>query len=99
MKVRDVLKLLEKDGWILKSTVYREASRIEKMSQYAVIFEKSSNGWGAYVPDLPGCVALAFTLEETKSLIREALKQHLAAMRPDGDPIPEPSQVELVEVA
>jgi predicted RNase H-like HicB family nuclease len=69
------------------------------MKRYAVIFEKSANGWGAYVPDLPGCVALGFTLEETKSLIREALEQHLAAMKADGDPIPEPSHVELMEVA
>jgi predicted RNase H-like HicB family nuclease len=69
------------------------------MKKYAVIFEKSSNGWGAFVPDLPGCVALGFTLEETKTLIREALEQHLAAMRADGDEIPEPSHVELVEVA
>jgi predicted RNase H-like HicB family nuclease len=68
------------------------------MTKYAVIFEKSSNGWGAYVPDLPGCVALGFTLEETKKLIREALEQHLAAMRADGDEIPEPSHVEVVEV-
>ncbi len=58
------------------------------MKKYAVIFEKSSNGWGAFVPDLPGCVALGFTLE-----------QHLAAMKADGNEIPEPSHVELVEVA
>lgn len=69
------------------------------MTQYAVVFEKSGNGWGAYVPDLPGCVALGFTLEETKHLIREALAQHLASMRADGDLIPEPSHMELVEVA
>jgi predicted RNase H-like HicB family nuclease len=69
------------------------------MNKYAVIFEKSSNGWGAFVPDLPGCVALGFTLDETTTLIREALGQHLAAMRADGDEIPEPSYVEMVEVA
>jgi predicted RNase H-like HicB family nuclease len=69
------------------------------MKKYAVIFEKSNNGWGAFVPDLPGCVALGFTLEETKKLIREALEQHLAAMRADGEMIPEPSYVEMVEVA
>jgi len=69
------------------------------MKKYAVIFEKSSDGWGAFVPDLPGCVALGFTLEETKSLIREALEQHLAAMRESGEEIPQPSHVELVEVA
>jgi predicted RNase H-like HicB family nuclease len=69
------------------------------MKRYAVMFEKSSNGWGAYVPDLPGCVALGFTMDETKRLIQEAVQQHLAAMRADGDEIPEPSHVEIVEVA
>jgi predicted RNase H-like HicB family nuclease len=69
------------------------------MKKYAVIFESSSNGWGAYVPDLPGCVALGFTMDETKLLIKEALERHLAAIRADGDPVPEPSEVELVEVA
>ena len=68
--------------------------------KYAVIYEKSSNGWGASIPDLPGCVALGFTLEETGELIREALQQHVRAMREDGDPIPEPSHiVEVLEVA
>ncbi len=68
--------------------------------KYAVIYEKSSNAWGASIPDLPGCVALGFTLEETEELIREALQQHVRAMREDGNPIPEPSHVvEVLEVA
>ena len=68
--------------------------------KYAVIYERSSNGWGASIPDLPGCVALGFTLEETEELIRGAVVQHLRAMREDGDPIPEPSRVvDTLEVA
>jgi predicted RNase H-like HicB family nuclease len=68
--------------------------------KYAVIYERSSNGWGASIPDLPGCVALGFTLEETEDLIRGAVEQHLRAMREDGDPIPEPSHVvDTLEVA
>ncbi len=38
---------------------------------YPVIYERSANGWWAYLPDLPGCVALGFTLDETKQLIQE----------------------------
>ena len=49
-------------------------------------------------PIYRGVFALGFTLDDTKRLIREALEQHLAAMRADGDEIPEPSYVELVEV-
>ncbi len=68
--------------------------------KYAVIYEKSSNGWGAFVPDLPGCVALGFTLKETEDLIRESIEQHIRAMREDGDTIPEPSHVaNMLEVA
>ncbi len=67
--------------------------------RYAVVFEKASDGgYGAYIPDLPGCVALGETLEETRRLIREAVELHLEAMRADGDPIPEPSAIsEYVE--
>lgn len=46
---------------------YSETGGAKEM-KYAVIYEKSSNGWGAFVPDLPGCVALGFTLEETEEL-------------------------------
>lgn len=67
--------------------------------QYAVVIEKSGNGYSAYVPDLPGCVAAAKTRAETERLIREAIQFHLEGMREDGEPIPEPTtSVELVEV-
>ncbi len=61
--------------------------------KYAVIFEKSANGYGAYVPDLPGCVAVGDTLEETQRLIREAIELHLRGMKEDGEPIPMPTTV------
>ena len=67
--------------------------------QYAVIIEKSGNGFAAYVPDLPGCVAAAKTRAETERLIREAMAFHLEGMRENGDPIPAPTtSVQLVEV-
>ena len=69
------------------------------MSRYAVVFERSRTGYGAYVPDLPGCVAAAATLEETEELIREAIGLHLDGMREDGDDIPSPTTVaEMIEV-
>ena len=70
------------------------------MSKYAVVFEKSKTGYGAYVPDLPGCIATGRTLELTRKRIQEATELHLRAMREDGDPIPEPSHiVDVLEVA
>ncbi len=61
------------------------------MTEYLVLFEKGDTSWGAYVPDLPGCVAAAKTREETERLIREAIVLHLELMREDGDPIPAPT--------
>ena len=40
------------------------------VEKYAVFFEKSSNGWGAYIPDLPGCVAAGFTLYFKQEFLR-----------------------------
>ncbi len=68
--------------------------------RYAVVIEKGEGNYGAYVLDLPGCVAVGDTVEETKREIQEAIEFHLDGLRADGLPIPEPtSRVEYVEVA
>ena len=68
--------------------------------RYAVVIEKGARGFGAYVPDLPGCVAAAETKEEALQLIREAIELHIEEMRETGLPVPEPaSSAEYVEVA
>lgn len=61
--------------------------------RYAVIFEKSETSYGAYVPDLPGCVAVGESLAEVKSLIAQAMKQHLETLKSDGQNPPEPMSV------
>jgi predicted RNase H-like HicB family nuclease len=66
--------------------------------RYAVVIEKGPTSYGAYVPDLPGCVAVGDSTEEVRKLIAEAIQAHLQGMRQDGDPIPEPSSLaEYVE--
>jgi predicted RNase H-like HicB family nuclease len=66
--------------------------------KYAVIYEKGESSYGAYVPDLPGCVAVGETLEEVEKLIKEAIQFHLEGLRAEGMSIPEPtSSVEYVE--
>jgi predicted RNase H-like HicB family nuclease len=68
--------------------------------RYAVVIEKGESNYSAYVPDLPGCVAVGDTVEEIEREIHEAIEFHLEGMRADGQPIPEPSsRVEYVEVA
>ena len=67
--------------------------------QYTVIIEKGENSFGAYVPDLPGCVAVGETREEALRLIQEAIEFHLEGMKEGGFAIPEPTSTsELVEV-
>ena len=69
--------------------------------KYAFVIEKvAGSNYSAYVPDLPGCVATADTLEEIKQLMQEGIEFHLEGMREDGLPIPEPStHVDYAEVA
>ncbi len=68
--------------------------------KYAVIIEKGESGYGAYVPDLPGCIAAADTKEEIKKLIHEAIEFHIEGLKEDGEPIPKPaSSIEFIEVA
>ena len=67
--------------------------------KYAVILEKGANGFGAYVPDLPGCAVAGETREEALQLIREAVELHIASMRGQGDPLPDPPSIaEYVQV-
>ncbi|MCX6605161.1 MAG: type II toxin-antitoxin system HicB family antitoxin [Acidobacteria bacterium] len=68
------------------------------MSEVVVVFEKSSTGYGAYAPDLRGCVATGRTLEETRARMAKAMEMHLTAMREDGDAIPYPFYFELMAV-
>jgi len=66
--------------------------------KYAIIIEKSENGFGAYAPDLPGCVAVGETVEETIQLMKEAIEFHLEGMKMSGEPIPPPvTQCDYVE--
>ena len=68
--------------------------------KYAVLFEKTNTGYSAYVPDLPGCIAAGETFDETAELMRKAIQMHLAGIKEDGDPIPEPSTlVEYIAAA
>lgn len=70
------------------------------MKRYAIVVEKAGRNFAAYVPDLPGCVATGKTVEATELLLREAIEVHVAGLREDGLPVPEPSSVvDYVEVS
>jgi predicted RNase H-like HicB family nuclease len=67
--------------------------------RYAVIIEQASTGFSAHLPDLPGCVAAASTLEELSPLIREAVEFHVEGLRESGEAVPAPTvRVDYVDV-
>ncbi len=67
--------------------------------QYVVVIEKADSNYAAYVPDLPGCVAVALTKGEVRKLIKEAIELHIEGLKEQGEPIPEPiTTSELVKV-
>lgn len=56
--------------------------------KYSIIIEKGKHSYGAYVPDLPGCVAVADTEDEVRTLITEAIEFHIEGIRLDSKRIP-----------
>jgi predicted RNase H-like HicB family nuclease len=72
------------------------------MREYVVIYERGKEGeenWGAWVPDLPGCISTGETLEEVRGHIREAIQLHLEGLKAEGLPVPEPStQVDHIAI-
>ena len=67
--------------------------------EYLVVVEKGSSSYGAYVPDLPGCVAVGGSRREVLKLIRDAVKLHVEALRESGQSVPEPtSKSDVVRV-
>jgi predicted RNase H-like HicB family nuclease len=58
---------------------------------YLVVVERGETSWGAWAPDLPGCVAVGDSPDETVELMRGAVAMHLAGMRESGEDIPPPT--------
>jgi predicted RNase H-like HicB family nuclease len=69
------------------------------MTEYAVVIERSRNNYGAWVPDLDGCVSTGKTIEEVKVNIAEAIEMHIESLREHGEAVPPPvAQVAVVQV-
>ncbi len=58
---------------------------------YAVVYQRLPNNYGAYVPDLPGCISTGDTWDEMQQMIREAIAFHIEGMLEGGEPVPRPS--------
>lgn len=59
--------------------------------EYLAVLEKSSDGYGVFFPDLPGCISYGSDLKSAKKNAEEALKLHITGMEEDNDPVPAPS--------
>jgi len=92
------------------SSIQREQNRVatrqyrhphsptEEMKKYAVVFERGTASYGAYAPDLPGCIAVGKTRAEVEKLIAEAISLHIESLVEHGDPVPDPSsEIEYIE--
>jgi predicted RNase H-like HicB family nuclease len=67
--------------------------------KYLVVIEQGPSSFGAYVPDLPGCVAVGESRAEVMELIHEAIEFHLEGLKEEGLSVPQPhSYSELVEI-
>lgn len=67
--------------------------------QYLVVVEKGKTSFGAYVPHLPGCVAVEESRRQVLKLIREGIELHIESLREAGKPIPAPSSnSELIKI-
>jgi predicted RNase H-like HicB family nuclease len=70
------------------------------MYRFLVIIEQGENSYGAYSPDLPGCVAVGMTREEVERNMREAIEMHIQGMIEDNEPIPvSTNQAEYMDVS
>ena len=67
--------------------------------KYLVVIEQGPDGFGAYLPDIPGCVAVGATSAEVMVLIEQAIDWHVQSMKNDGESLPPPSsRAALLEV-
>lgn len=61
--------------------------------RYAIVIEKAQGNYSAYVPDLPGCVAAAPTVEAIEEQICDAIRFHIDGLEADGLPVPAPTSI------
>lgn len=72
---------------------------MNQQSEYLVILERGERNWGAYAPDILGCISTGKNKEQTHRNFTEALQGHLDWMQRDGDPIPLPqAETEMVTI-
>jgi len=69
------------------------------MTEYLAIYERNSDGWWAYVPDLPGCTATGDDRDEVERNARDAVAAHVGLLRSTGRVVPEPTTHDVSRIA
>ena len=68
--------------------------------RYTIVIERGAKSFGAFVPDLPGCVAVAKTRSAVVKSIRQAVELHVEDLQMQGIPLPRAAAMaDSVEVA
>ncbi|HSO93349.1 MAG TPA: type II toxin-antitoxin system HicB family antitoxin [Candidatus Dormibacteraeota bacterium] len=61
------------------------------MSKYVVIYEQAEDGgWGAYLPDFPGVVAIGESRDVVEERIQVAVSAYVEDLRDRGGTLPPP---------
>ena len=63
------------------------------MQTYLVVIGRTSTGYSAHCPDVPGCATVGKSVEEVVANMKKALELHFEGLAEDGDPIPKPGGV------
>lgn len=64
------------------------------MEYIAYLHKDGKSDYGVSFPDLSGCITAGSTLEEARHMAAEALALHIQGLREDGEPLPEPSNLD-----
>lgn len=68
------------------------------MTEYLAIYERTDDGWWAYVPDLPGCTAIGDDRQQLERNARDAIAAHIDLLRATGRPVPQPTAHEAARL-
>ena len=68
------------------------------LSIYPACFFKEVNGYSVIFPDLDGLATCGESLEDTMAMAVDCLAGYLYALRKEGKPAPQPSDIQSVDI-
>ena len=69
------------------------------MNNYTIVIEKTETRYSTYVPDLPGCITVGDTVNQTRKHIKKAIELYIEELTIEGKSIPKPTTIsEIISV-